>query len=804
MTSLFRIASVLVPAALASASLICLLIVSLSCIKPHNANLYFYRVNFKNLTTTSDSLLGTTLDHIENGTATKLATALGHSDTLHDFYAIGLWGYCAGTITADNDYHATHCSKPVGGFWFDPIEVWDLNSTTSNSDDLFPSSLQKPISTYHKVSLWMEILYLLAICATALQLLIGALAFCSRLGTFFVWLIAGVSAVFTTAASITATALFATLTAAVNAELESFGVHGNIGRHVFALTWLAVVLAFLGCFFWLVSCCCCGGRDRGRDRAGLPNSTAYGYDPIAVPPAPGPHVAQAPQYPIQHVIMPAQPERPCQNCALSNQPCTYAVRDRKVTVCESYLRNLESGVRTPKTALPAPSARGGTFGGDATSSGLLMDGGSSIGKTVMSTLRHLQSPKSQSGDEADPEYEYFTLDLDTIHSSSSKDRTWLCKLLVVLALGESANPGPESDNGTTAEPNPPPGTDFFEQALRLHSICYENASISDIEVLNLIALYSNQLNRQKAAYMYTGLTVRLCILLQLHKVDISNHCTAVELERRKRTWWSAFCLDHMVSTQRGLLPSLRVEHTNLEYPSQMHLSADEVAQFSDPAYLTARIQLTIIQAGNLTHLGGEELDMENAIQSMLRRLQAWKAALPDDMALKVAKRDPQTMESLPCIGSLANLHLRYNQVSSPSRGVICSWLSSVSYYFCARSFEEGSRLGLMENVYLFISLVMIALAICVNARRPGLFPLRPEDAILYDSGKELVRYMMQSGSLAAKGHLKMLQEIESLGQSASVDHDRNLHHAEDYGDLEDWMARFTDGESLADVDGLGV
>ncbi|KAH8695588.1 hypothetical protein BGW36DRAFT_429461 [Talaromyces proteolyticus] len=36
-----------------------------------------------------------------------------------------------------------------------------------------------------------------------------------------------------------------------------------------------------------------------------------------------------------------QKERPCRNCALANKAYTYAVRDRKVTVLESYLSDLE-------------------------------------------------------------------------------------------------------------------------------------------------------------------------------------------------------------------------------------------------------------------------------------------------------------------------------------------------------------------------------------------------------------------------------------------------------------------------------
>lgn len=88
----------------------------------------------------------------------------------------------------------------------------------------------------------------------------------------------------------------------------------------------------------------------------------------------------------------------------------------------------------------------------------------------------------------------------TSDSPESKNRTLLCQLLVVLALAESmdASRQPEINqfveaaipehvptNGTTASTNSPPGKDFFEQALALFNIPYEDASIEHIEILNL-------------------------------------------------------------------------------------------------------------------------------------------------------------------------------------------------------------------------------------------------------------------------------------------------------------------------------
>jgi proline utilization trans-activator len=91
----------------------------------------------------------------------------------------------------------------------------------------------------------------------------------------------------------------------------------------------------------------------------------------------------------------------------------------------------------------------------------------------------------------------------TSGSLESKDRLWLCRLLIVFALGETfVNYRTPIINlrSTTNEPNnqnnnpdqtaetpspPPPGTSFFEQALMLLKLPYEEPSLEHIEILNL-------------------------------------------------------------------------------------------------------------------------------------------------------------------------------------------------------------------------------------------------------------------------------------------------------------------------------
>lgn len=82
-------------------------------------------------------------------------------------------------------------------------------------------------------------------------------------------------------------------------------------------------------------------------------------------------------------------------------------------------------------------------------------------------------------------------------SAESKDRIWLCRLLVVFALGQSysSNIAPsislvteEDEYGgpTDQRVTSPSGIEFFEQALLLLKLNYEEPVVEHVEVLNLI------------------------------------------------------------------------------------------------------------------------------------------------------------------------------------------------------------------------------------------------------------------------------------------------------------------------------
>ncbi|KAL3478523.1 fungal-specific transcription factor domain-containing protein [Aspergillus californicus] len=423
-------------------------------------------------------------------------------------------------------------------------------------------------------------------------------------------------------------------------------------------------------------------------------------------------------------------------------------------------------------------------------------------------------------------------------SIEAKNRIWLCKLLVVLALGESATAGQDSEHDIESDcSNPrsdqasPPGIDLFEQALRLLNIPYENALIDHVEVLNMIALYSNQLNRQKTAYMYAGSSARLCNQLQLHHASCSPGHSFVEREHRKRVWWSTYCLDQMTSLQRGLLPTLHADQTDLHYPSQASIPLEDTSEFADPDYLTARIQLTIIQANISKSISDFDHDASHATETVLdpilHQLTAWKAGLPSHMALEMEDGMPEPTRSLPCMRSLANLHLRFNQclilllrpiilkqvaciyanderqsseqdLQELNNACLRAARSSVRILVNIRSYGLLARLGLMENIHLFTSLMMVRLSLSINHQRPGSFDQHCNDATTYAAGKEVLSYMMRSGSLAAKGHLNMLNDIEELGNGMASNGGLGANYEEQW-DFDEWMNRLLQGEDMPDI-----
>jgi SUR7/PalI family len=110
---------------------------------------------------------------------------------LDDIYEIYLWNYCSGSKNGTDGVKLTKCSDRKASFWFNPVEVWNLNGTGAAS--VFPKAVQNGLNAYQKVSKWMFIAYVVALIATIVNVVTGVFAICSRWGSCVTSIVASVS-----------------------------------------------------------------------------------------------------------------------------------------------------------------------------------------------------------------------------------------------------------------------------------------------------------------------------------------------------------------------------------------------------------------------------------------------------------------------------------------------------------------------------------------------------------------------------------------------------------------------------------
>ncbi|KAI0521546.1 SUR7 protein [Xylaria bambusicola] len=194
-------------------------------------------------------------------------------------YDFTLWGYCV--TPQDGKKNCTKAqfdwaSKELNLDWVQRLtEVAQLNVT-------IPKELDEGLNLYKTITKWTQVVFIIAIVALALELLVGLFTACSRAVSCVVWIISG----FATAAII-ATAILLTVTGSTVIGLvlgvgKVYGVKASLNTSFLAILWLSVAFALGAGLFWLFSICCCkpenrphGGRSRHSDSEKLVPNGSY-------------------------------------------------------------------------------------------------------------------------------------------------------------------------------------------------------------------------------------------------------------------------------------------------------------------------------------------------------------------------------------------------------------------------------------------------------------------------------------------------------------------------------------------------
>lgn len=246
---------------------------------------------------------------------------------------------------------------------------------------------------------------------------------------------------------------------------------------------------------------------------------------------------------------------------------------------------------------------------------------------------------------------------ETYTAQTHDDPVFLCRLFVVFALGELYS----KKTAVTGNRRTVPGTAFFLQAMSLFQDLHEEADVDYIETLLVMSFYSHALNRKNTAYTYAGLALRLSLTLGLHRnITYDKSISAVEIENRRRVWWTVYTFDRMCSSKLGHPVMIRDEDIDAPLPSVDNLTLEEREEFLDAEQLIANVKLARI-TGNILNLiysipsAQQEVNFVRNVHKILNSLKEWDATLPASLRLDPTCSPPYKTRSI------ASLRLHFNQ-----------------------------------------------------------------------------------------------------------------------------------------------
>ncbi|KAF4539541.1 C6 transcription factor [Lasiodiplodia theobromae] len=246
---------------------------------------------------------------------------------------------------------------------------------------------------------------------------------------------------------------------------------------------------------------------------------------------------------------------------------------------------------------------------------------------------------------------------ETYTAQTHDDPVFLCRLFVVFALGELYS----KKTAVAGNRRTVPGTAFFLQAMSLFQDLHEEADVDYIETLLIMSFYSHALNRKNTAYTYAGLALRLSLTLGLHRnITYDKSISAVEIENRRRVWWTVYTFDRMCSSKLGHPVMIRDEDIDAPLPSTDGLTPAERDEFLDAEQLIANVKLARI-TGNILNLiysipgAQQEINFVRNVHKILNSLKEWDATLPASLRLDPTVSPPYKTRSI------ASLRLHFNQ-----------------------------------------------------------------------------------------------------------------------------------------------
>ncbi|KAF2256243.1 hypothetical protein BU26DRAFT_513080 [Trematosphaeria pertusa] len=224
--------------------------------KPAIKNWYFLKIDVSHIIPASVpnfSLINT------------IAQTLG----LHDFYQVGLWGFCEGYLNEG----VTYCSPPKTLYWFNPIQILS-NELLAGASINLPANINDILDLIKLVSQVMFGLFLTSACLSFILMFLMPISVFSRWWTLPIAILALLNAIFVTVASVIATVMFVIFRNVI-AGVAEINISAKIGSYLFGFMWTASAFAIFACLIQTGLCCCCASRRDVRTGRKKGNEKAY-------------------------------------------------------------------------------------------------------------------------------------------------------------------------------------------------------------------------------------------------------------------------------------------------------------------------------------------------------------------------------------------------------------------------------------------------------------------------------------------------------------------------------------------------
>ena len=142
----------------------------------------------------------------------------------------------------------------------------------------------------------------------------------------------------------------------------------------------------------------------------------------------------------------------------------------------------------------------------------------------------------------------------------------------------------------------------------------------------------------KSAHVYSGLALRLCTCLGLHRAPPEGSVlTPVELEHRVRLFWTAYTFDRSTTSRLGQPLTIQDGDIDIRLPTEDPLPPELQEKFGSSAHLRGNIELARITGSIMRDIYSPSSASRGSflhnVRSILKSLRKWDANVPQKLRL---------------------------------------------------------------------------------------------------------------------------------------------------------------------------